>query len=190
MQKATAQNVSIISDSSFTKIMNCFEKNSDENSYLLAYCQDTTFQKKDNINNRKEMREKLDAKKREYFTKEMNLTDEEAKVFFPVQSQLDEKFRKIGHERKNLLSDFEKRKNTITDAEAKQINKQLFELQKKEFNLMTEYQSIFETILSPKKLFLYYSAQEKFMRGLLKSMGGSQNKNNELPPPFGFDGKL
>jgi hypothetical protein len=190
MQKATAQNVNIMSDSLFIKSMNCFEKNNDENSYLLAYCQDTATHKRDNDNNRKEMRDILEAKKREYFIKEMNLTDEEAKVFFPVLNQLDNKFRKIGHERKQLLSDFENKKNIITDAEAKQINKQLFDIQKREFDLKTEYHSIFETILSPKKLFLFYNAQEKFMRGLLRSMGGTQNKNNEPPPPFGFDRKL
>jgi hypothetical protein len=191
MQSATAQNINAACDSIFKNNTDCFEKNNSDNVHLLAYCQDTVQQKKQNVGSkreRKEIREMLEARKREYFKKEMNLTDEDAKVFFPVLNQFESKHRKIEHDRRNLLSDFETRKNTITDAEAKQINKQLFDLQKQEFDLILEYEKIYETILTPKKLFLFHKAQANFMRGLLKSMG-SKNKNKDFSP-LDFDKKL
>jgi len=168
LQTATAQNAHKIVDSAHFKNENCFTVE----SKLLAYCQDTSKTKNEA---HKGTREILEAKKREYFTKEMSLTDEEAKVFFPVLNQFEGKQRKIGHERKKLFETLEAKKNTMTDTEAKQINKQLLELKKQEFELATEYQTIFETILSPKKMLLFQKAHENFMRGLLKSMG-TKNK--------------
>ena len=169
LKTATAQNARSITDS-------VLFKNADlliSNSKLLAYCQDTS---KTQNATRKETREILEAKKREYFTQEMNLTDDETKVFFPVLNQFESKHRKIIYERKKLFETLEIKKNILTDTEAKQINKQFIELQKQEFELMAEYQTIFETILPPKKAILFHKAHENFMRGLLKSIGEKHKK--------------
>lgn len=174
LKTATAQNTRNIVDSTHFKNENCFTVN----SQLLAYCQDTS---KTQSAAHKGSREILEAKKRDYFTKEMHLTEDEAKVFFPVLNQFESKQRKIGHERKKLFETFEAKKNTITDAEARQINKQFLELKKQEFDLITEYQTIFETILSPKKMLLFYKTHENFMRGLLKSMG-TKSKDEDFNP--------
>jgi hypothetical protein len=180
IQLASAQDKNGDCDSVAIKNINCIETHNAEISYLLADCGDSTQQgKAKQIYKRKEMREILDKKKKEYFVREMNLSEEEAKVFFPVLEQFENKHRNIVRERKKILVDCENKKNAITDAEAKQINKQLLDIQKQEFDLMSEYQRIFETILSPKKLFLFYNAREKFMRGLLKSIG-DQNKYKEF----------
>ncbi|MDR2126888.1 MAG: hypothetical protein LBP63_08675 [Prevotellaceae bacterium] len=180
-----AQDANVINDS----IFRCFDKNDYTQTQLLAYCDDTAKQQEKTIEHkkdRKKVREMLKARKKEYYTKEMNLTDTDAKVFFPVLDNFEDKHRKIMQERKRLSQNFEIEKNSITDAEAKQINKQLFDLQKQEFDLVIEYMKIFETILSPKQLFLFHKARENFMRGLIKSMG-SKNKNS---PQSNFDGKL
>ncbi|MDR0754007.1 MAG: hypothetical protein LBF04_01310 [Prevotellaceae bacterium] len=186
IQSAKAQNTDCISDSA---VLKCFDKNADDRFELLAYCEDTakqhkkfTIDKKD----REKIHKMLDEKKKEYYTKEMNLTEDEAKVFFPILDQFESKHRKITHERKKLSHNFEIGKIAITDAEAKRINKQWFDLQKQEFDLMLEYMKIFETILSPKKLFLFHKAHENFMRELIKSVGF---KNKNLPP-FNFNGRL
>ncbi|MDR1346845.1 MAG: hypothetical protein LBJ63_00205 [Prevotellaceae bacterium] len=186
-QQAAAQEISNAGDSVLFK---CFENDGDR-LQLLAYCEDTAKQQKNNIARRDEhekIREMLETKKKEYFTKEMKLTDEEAKVFFPVLDQFENKYRKIGRERKKLLADFETEENSITDAGARQINKQLYDLQKQEFDLMLEYEKIFETILTPKQLFLFHKAHSNFMRGLIKGVGSKNKKSNALR--FYFDGKL
>ncbi|MDR2065527.1 MAG: hypothetical protein LBP85_07470 [Prevotellaceae bacterium] len=175
-QPATAQDIDAINDSALIK---CFSQNDDSQVQLLAYCEDTAKHQKKiviNKNDRKKVREILDARKKEYYTKEMNLTDAEAKVFFPILNRFENKHRKIAHERRELSHNFEINKIAITDAEAGQINKQLFDLQKQEFDLVLEYMKIFETILSPKKLFLFHKAHEDFMRGLMKGMS-SKNKD-------------
>ncbi|MDR2651510.1 MAG: hypothetical protein LBC68_04240 [Prevotellaceae bacterium] len=188
VQPSTAQNINTINDSILLK---CFEKNDDYQSQIFAYCGDTATQKKKasmSKDDRKKVREMLETQKKEYFTKEMNLTDDEAKIFFPVLEQFENKHRRIIHERKKLSSNFEIEKNEITDAQAKQINKQWFDLQKQEFDLMLEYMKIFETILSPKKLFLFHKAHEDFMRGLIKGMGSNKDKNKNFPQ--NINGKL
>jgi hypothetical protein len=186
-QQATAQHVCDTGDSILFK---CFENDIDH-LHLLAYCEDTAKQQKKNITRREEhkkIRELLETKKKEHFTKEMNLTEEEAKVFFPVLDQFESKYRKIGRERKKLLDDFETEENTMTDTRAKQINKQLYDLQKQEFDLILEYEKIFETILTPKKLFLFHKANADFMRGLIKGVGSKSKGNNSSQ--FKFNGKL
>ncbi|MDR2292878.1 MAG: hypothetical protein LBE11_05325 [Prevotellaceae bacterium] len=185
VQSAITQDINT-ADSAMFK---CIYKNADDKFQLLAYCDDTAKQHKKNIinkNDREKIHKMLDEKKKEYYTKEMNLTDAETKMFFPILEQFESKHRKIMHERKKLSHNFEIEKIAITDAEAKQINKQLFDLQKQEFDLVLEYMKIFETILPPKKLFLFHKARENFMRGLIKDMG---NKNKNLPK-INFNGKL
>ena len=145
--------------------------NIDEKSHILAFCGDTIKNSADKRSDeRKKARELFEKKKLEFFTQEMELTEDEAKVFFPVFNQFQGKQRKIGQERRKLLYDFESKKATITDTEAKQMNNQLINLQKQEYDLTTEYQKTFETILAPKKLFLFHKAQEKFQRELLQSV--------------------
>jgi hypothetical protein len=185
-QSATAQDSDAINDSAIFK---CLDKNDYNQIQLLTYCEDTAKQQKKVVvtqKNREKVREILDARKKEYYTKEMNLTDAEAKVFFPLLDKFEDKHRKIAYERKKLSHNFEIEKIAITDAEAKEINKQLFDLQKQEFDLVLEYMKIFEAILSPKKLFLFHKAHEGFMRGLIKGMG-SKNKDFQQ---FNSDGKL
>ena len=175
LSTAAAQNVCVSIDST------CLKKTNDcnLNSQMLAYAQDTS---KTKTITHKETREMLEAKKREYFTKEMDLSNDEVKVFFPVLNQFENKHRKIIHERRKILETIEAKKNTMNDTEAKQMNKQIFELQKQEFELIIEYQTIFETILSPKKMLLFHKAHENFMRGLLKSMGtGRKNSSVTFP---------
>ncbi|MDR1553627.1 MAG: hypothetical protein LBS69_09230 [Prevotellaceae bacterium] len=187
IQLSIAQDLNKINDST---VLKCFDNNSECHSQILAYCEDTATQKKKIViskeDERKKVRKILEAKKKEYYTKEMNLTEDEAKIFFPVLDQFENKHRKIIHERKKLSHNFEIEKKEISDAKAKQINKQWFDLQKQEFDLMLEYMKIFETILSPKKLFLFHKAHEDFMRGLIKGVG-SKNKNF---PQFNPNGKL
>ncbi|MDR1199628.1 MAG: hypothetical protein LBK94_11585 [Prevotellaceae bacterium] len=187
VQQATAQETGNVVDSVFFK---CLENDGDR-LQLLAYCEDTAKQQKNSMargDEHEKIREMLEARKKEYFTKEMKLTGEDAKVFFPVLDQFENKYRKIGRERKKLLDDFETEESSMTDARAKQINKQLYDLQKQEFDLMLEYEKIFETVLTPKQLFLFHKAHSNFMRGLIKGIGSKNRKNNASR--FNFDGKL
>lgn len=172
LKTATAQNAGNFADST------CSQKTNNIANYsqLLASCHDTDTATTKGIA-RKETRKILEERKRKYFTHEINLTEDEAKVFFPVLNQFESKHRQIGRERKKLFADFEKNKNTITDKDAKQINKQFLDLKNQEVELLAEYQKIFETILSPKKVLLFYKANENFKRGLLKSIGGKNKKN-------------
>jgi hypothetical protein len=145
---------------------------------MFADCLDTA---KSNKHGNKEARQLFEKKKQEIFKKEMNLSEEEAKVFFPVLNQFEGKLRQIAHERKEIVRDFDKRQSTITDAEAKQMNAKIIELQQRECDITAEYQKTFETILSPKKLFLLYKTRDKFMRGLLQNMRKAKSKNAQQP---------
>lgn len=185
-QQITAQDINKnVSDSIF---LECFDKININRTQLFAYCEDTAKKSVTRKDEHKKVREILEAKKKEYLTKEMNLTEEEAKIFFPVLDQFETKHRKIGYERKKLLAGFEKEENSLTDSKAKQLNKQWYDLQKQEFDLMLEYEKIFETILTPKKLFLFHKAHTNFMRGLIKNVG-SKNKTDNFHKS-NFNGKL
>jgi hypothetical protein len=199
IQSAMAQNYTTVSDSAQFK---CSGKNnykySDHNQMqLLAYCEDTAKQQNHidayQKQHREKVREMLDAQKKAYYTKVMNLTDAEAKAFFPVLDKFEEQHRKIMYERRKLSHSFEIEKIAITDSEARQINKQLFNLQKQEFDLVLEYMKIFEKILSPKQLFMFHKAREDFMRGLIKNAGTKQKhfpQTNFNFPQFNFDGRM
>ncbi len=115
-------------------------------------------------------REEIESFRIAYFTKQLNLTSEEAKKFWPVYNEMQAEIQKIQKERRNRHRDLRDTKDNLSDAELeKSINDEMASRQK-ELDIEKKYHERYKQILSMKKLAVYYRAQEGFKRELIRKL--------------------
>lgn len=122
--------------------------------------------------------EKFKKEKAEFLSKEIGLTDMEAKAFIPLVNELiDKKFqlnKSIRGETKSLRS-----KKERTDADYKKMIEASYDLRTKELELDKEYYIKFQKVLPAEKIYKYQRAETKFMRNMVgnyKSRSNSAKK--------------
>ncbi|MBT6745108.1 MAG: hypothetical protein HOB26_00955 [Flavobacteriales bacterium] len=127
----------------------------------------------------KEAYEKMKAHKIAYITEKLDLTPEEAQVFWPVYNELETKLHEL---REANRPDRKKDPETMTDAEVEDMVNQRFEFRQKELDLEKEYHEKYKQVLPTKKVAVLYKAEQGFRRDLLKKLQekqkGSENRPN------------
>lgn len=122
--------------------------------------------------------EVIKKEKAEFLTKEMQLTEAEAKAFLPLEAEyMVKKFevnRATRHETRLL-----KQKKEKTEDDYKKITELNLEANKKESEIQIEYFKKFSEVLSAEKVEKYRSADFKFKEEMLKK---HRNKRNEKAP--------
>lgn len=113
----------------------------------------------------KERQEKIKERKIGYFTTQMELTTEEAQVFWSLYNEYWEKRDKLFMERHNLMKKIQHDK--FDDKKAQQVTKRLVTNLQEDANLLYEYNEKFSKILPPQKLLKYYAAEESFKMELI-----------------------
>ncbi|AEV32343.1 hypothetical protein [Owenweeksia hongkongensis] len=121
-----------------------------------------------------EMREKIESMRIAYITEKINLTPEEAQVFWPVYNQYREEFEKIIHRVEpngkppHHLSDEEL--NKMSDKEVREMLTNEMEKQKLLVEHREKYFKKFTEILPIKKVALLYDAEREFQRKLMRQI--------------------
>ena len=116
--------------------------------------------------------EKLRAKRIAFFTKEIGLTAEEAREFWPIFNELEEKKFEINRDMRQevrKIREAERAGKSISAAEYDRINNILIDAKEKELELEKEYIKKMQKILSPEKIFKYQRADYRFAREVLPS---------------------
>lgn len=112
----------------------------------------------------------LKAEKVAFLTKKLDLTQDEAKKFWPLYDEYWEKKIKILNDRRKLADDFIQNINNITDKEAVDYASKYVESQKRESDLIAEYNKLLLQILPPKKVMLLYQSNYEFKNYLLQKV--------------------
>lgn len=123
-------------------------------------------------------RENMEAQRVAFITQELNLTPDEATVFWPVYNEYDAKrhdlkksFRKSGDYHK---TDIDK----LSEKEATQIlDNQIIESQKF-LDLRKEYHAKYKSLLPAVKILKLYDAEREFQRMLMDKMHNSNPKSS------------
>ena len=137
-------------------------------SSIFAQHEHENFQKK---------REEINVEKIAFITKELNLSSQEAQIFWPVyneyQSKIEEEMKAMRSDKKSI--DYDK----ISDKEAVALaDQQIIHLQKM-LDIKKMYHVKFKEVLPPRKLLKLYDAEQDFRKHLLKEV--RQNRRNEEP---------
>jgi len=125
--------------------------------------------------------EKIESQRIAFITQELNLTPDEAKVFWPVYNEYDAKRHELRKTYKNA-NDLDKAElDKITEKEALQIlDTQLIEAQKL-LDLRKEYNIKFKSVLPAVKVLKLYDAEREFQKMLIDRL--RQHKQGPNPTP-------
>lgn len=111
--------------------------------------------------------ENFRAKRVDYFTKEIGLTEKEAREFWPICNELDEKKFELNRNMRleiKKVRDAQKAGKNVSDAEYDNLINIVISTKEKEVELDKEYIKKMRKILSAEKVSKYQRAEYKFAR--------------------------
>jgi hypothetical protein len=126
-------------------------------------------------------RQRLEAQRVAFITEKLQLTPEEAQQFWPVYNEYRRKKMKLEKEKTDLVRGYSSRESTLTDQEAEKIADEYVQLEKKQADLLVEYNARFKKVLPPKKVLQLYKAEKQFTAFLLRQIRDRQRRDG--PPP-------
>jgi len=118
--------------------------------------------------------EELRTKRIAFFTKEIGLTEAEAKEFWPVFNELEEKKFELNRNMRQEIRkvrDAERAGKSVSAAEYDRLVNIIMDTREKESALEKEYLKKIQKILSPEKVFKYLQAGHRFAREAFSPTG-------------------
>lgn len=126
-------------------------------------------------------REKLEALKVAYLTKELSLTPDEAQTFWPLYNELEGKMRQVRKLQRENRMTAKQNHATMTDAElSKMIDREL-DFEQQELDLKKQYNERFKKIIPIKKVARLHAAENGFRKELLQG-AKDRSKGPGTPP--------
>lgn len=120
--------------------------------------------------------EELKAEKVAFFNKKLNLTKEEADLFWPVYDEYWVKKNQIYDNRRSAMKYCGKNLEKLSDEEITKYADMYVNFKKEESDLLVEFNDKFKKVLPPTKVFLLYQTDYEFKNYLLKQIQNSGNK--------------
>jgi len=112
-------------------------------------------------------RGKVEAQRVAFITQELNLTPEEAQVFWPVYNEYDAKRHELMKSFKDANNMHKTEIENLSEKEADQmLDNQIIEAQKL-LDLRKEYHGKFKSVLPAKKVLELYDAEREFQKMLI-----------------------
>ena len=115
-------------------------------------------------------KEQLEALKVATFTKTMNLTSQEATVFWPIYNEYDSEIEALRKTKLKLDN------ASATDAEIEKVVDGEIIYRQQELDIIKKYHSKFKKILPIKKVALMYKAQKDYQKALIELLQQSKEK--------------
>lgn len=122
--------------------------------------------------------EKMEAQRIAYITKELNLTPDEAKVFWPVYNEFESKRNEM---KKSFHSEGRHKEDNAQPSEKEALvilDNQIIEAQKF-LDLRKEYHSKFKAVLPAVKVLKLYETEREFQKMLIDKL-----RDNRQKPPL------
>jgi hypothetical protein len=121
---------------------------------------------------------RVEARRAAFLSERLQLTPEEAQVFFPLFNEYMAKLKLIREQAKT-----EKQAEDLNDAEAEKAIAAQFDVETRIIDLKKEYYQKFKKVLSAKRIALLYEAQRKFKEELLNDVyRGEQMQKPRFAP--------
>ena len=120
--------------------------------------------------------EEIESLKIAYFTQKLDLSPDEAKVFWPIYNDMQSEQNALRKERMQKMISFRKVNeiDNLTDAQVQSLITSEFDFKQKDLNLDKKYYSKLKAKLPIKIVGKFYRAQEGFKRELLNKFRGGQ----------------
>lgn len=121
-------------------------------------------------------KEEIRAQKAAYLTANMNLSENQAKTFWPVYNAFEEEMTKLRKEKRSLYKGGKKTSDLseLSDKELNDFFTQRFDFEEKELKIKREYHEKFLKVLSIQQVAALYQAELDFRRKMIQKV---HNKN-------------
>ncbi|HNQ61244.1 MAG TPA: hypothetical protein PKJ62_02550 [Bacteroidia bacterium] len=129
--------------------------------------------------NKRPVRENVEAMKIGFITDRLDLSPEEAQKFWPIYNQYSSELDKMRKSRRENMKDARENMDEMTDAEAEKFIDDEILLRQEELDIQKKYHPQFKKVLSVKKVAKLYRSEEDFKRRLLEML---QNKRENRQP--------
>ncbi|WP_316800108.1 hypothetical protein [Pedobacter frigidisoli] len=118
--------------------------------------------------------EEIESLKIAYFTQKLDLSPEEAKVFWPIYNSMQTEQDALRKERMQKMISFRKTTeiDDLTDAQVQSLIISEFDFKQRDLNLDKKYYNKLKSSLPIKVVGKFYRAQEGFKRELLNRYKG------------------
>jgi hypothetical protein len=124
---------------------------------------------------------RIEAVKIAFFTRQMKLTPDEAKVFWPLYDQYQMALEEQKHERRQKQEDVRERLEDLSDEQINLIIDSRLSQAEIAFNARKTFINAIRKELSPAKAALFFRAEEQFQRELIERV--NKNRDNRTMPP-------
>lgn len=112
-------------------------------------------------------RQKLEVEKIAFFTSKLDLSPDEARVFWPVYNEFSMKRSELNKQKNEVLKSINKE---LSEEELEEAGDKIVDFAVKEAELSKKYHNEFKKILSAKKVLSLYQVEDQFRRVLLKQL--------------------
>ena len=108
-------------------------------------------------------REAVKANKKLIVSKNMQLTEDEAKNFWPVYEEYQQDLRKLNEITGETIKDYAENYNSLSDEKAKSLLDQIISIDEDRLKLQRSYVPKFSKVLPAKKVTRYYQVENKLL---------------------------
>lgn len=112
-------------------------------------------------------REMLELK-HDYLAKELALTKEQQRKFFPVYDSMENETRRMFDQTRALEKSVRQKGDKATDAELLKATDAMYNVKTREAQIEKKYYTQFRKLLSPRQLFKLKRAERHFQRQMVK----------------------
>lgn len=113
--------------------------------------------------------------KHEFLSKELELTKEQQRDFFPVYDKMDEELRQLGDETRRMEHKVRKSKEA-SDTEIEAAAAAVYSLKQREGLVEMKYYDSIKSILTPKQMLELKGAERKFTQKLMQHHQANKKK--------------
>ena len=129
------------------------------------------------------MIERLKVEKISFLATLLDLTPDEAQVFWPVYNEFDRKRFNIEMTKREIELKINRNSDSLSEEEQKKMCSDFVATFDEEARLMKEYNERFMEVLPVQKVVRFYQAERKFRSFMLQELRRRQQNRDEKPVP-------
>ena len=126
-----------------------------------------------------EMRAKFEAQKISYITQQLEISPEEAQLFWPLYNEMKKKKDLFHQEFRQLFTKLRHDSDNLSEKELTKISDRIADLKVDKAKMQREYHYKFKKVLSTNQILDLYMADKEFQSMLLRRIKGDKRKQRE-----------
>ena len=126
-----------------------------------------------------EKRKKIESQKIAFITKALDLSSEEAQVFWPVYNNFSDEMKIIKKKRREVFSKARKNRSSLTENEIGIIIDERLKMEQETLDLKVKYNKEFQKVISNRQISALYHSEEEFKKVLLNRIRKGKDKDHK-----------